>query len=74
MVQGFFQEMTMDLVAFTALAATLPYQQVRTGLVLFVGLVISLALHEFGHAAAAVWLGDDTPRRSGRASGGQMDP
>jgi Zn-dependent protease len=64
----------MDLVAFTALAATLPYQQVRTAVVLFVGLVLSLALHEFGHAAAAVWLGDDTPRRSARVSGSHVDP
>jgi len=32
----------------------------------FVPMVCSLALHEFGHAASAVALGDDTPRAQGR--------
>jgi Zn-dependent protease len=64
----------MELVIFPSLAAVMPYAQVRDGLVLFVGLVLSLALHEFGHAAAAVWLGDDTPRRPARSPGAVLDP
>ena len=31
-------------------------------------LVISVALHEFGHAVAAYKLGDDTPKRQGRVT------
>jgi Zn-dependent protease len=64
----------MELVIFPSLAAVMPYAQVRDGLVLFVGLVLSLALHEFGHAAAAVWLGDDTPRRPARSPGAVLLP
>jgi Zn-dependent protease len=29
-------------------------------------LIASIALHEFGHALVATWLGDDTPKRQGR--------
>jgi Zn-dependent protease len=29
-------------------------------------LVVSLALHEWGHAAAALWMGDDTAKQEGR--------
>lgn len=35
-------------------------------LVYFVPTILSLALHEFGHAASAVALGDPTPREQGR--------
>jgi Zn-dependent protease len=31
-------------------------------------LVLSIAVHEFGHAIVATWLGDDTPRRQGRVT------
>jgi Zn-dependent protease len=31
-------------------------------------LVLSIALHEFGHAIVATWLGDDTPGRQGRVT------
>jgi Zn-dependent protease len=33
---------------------------------ILIAVVIGLVLHEFAHAAAAVALGDDTPRRQGR--------
>lgn len=35
--------------------------------------IISIALHEFGHAIAADRLGDDTPRRQGRISLNPID-
>ena len=31
-------------------------------------LVLSIAVHEFGHAIVATWLGDDTPGRQGRVT------
>lgn len=31
-------------------------------------LVLSIAVHEFGHAIVAHWLGDDTPSRQGRVT------
>jgi len=31
-------------------------------------LVLSVAVHEFGHAIVATWLGDDTPTRQGRVT------
>lgn len=39
-----------------------------TGLLQWVVLAMSIALHEFGHAKAADLLGDDTPRRQGRVT------
>lgn len=33
---------------------------------MFIALTLTFAFHEFMHAAVAVWLGDDTPRRMGR--------
>ncbi|MFH2006105.1 MAG: site-2 protease family protein [bacterium] len=53
-------------------AALMPYFQVRDGFVLFLGLVVSITLHEFGHAAAAVWLGDPTPRSPARLLAGRI--
>ncbi len=53
-------------------AALMSYDVVRNGIVVFVGLVISIGLHEFGHAAAAVWLGDPTPRSSARLLRGRI--
>lgn len=53
-------------------AALMSYQHVRDGIVLFAGLVISISLHEFGHAAAAVWLGDSTPKASSRLLQGRI--
>ena len=34
--------------------------------ILLLAIVVSLSLHEFGHAGMATALGDDTPRRAGR--------
>ena len=31
-------------------------------------LILSIAVHEFGHAIVATWLGDDTPTRQGRVT------
>jgi Zn-dependent protease len=31
-------------------------------------LALSITVHEFGHAAVAYWLGDDTPKRQGRVT------
>ena len=43
----------------------------RLGLI-YLPLVASLALHEFAHAAAAVALGDETPREQGRLTPNPM--
>lgn len=43
-------------------------EQVRWALLYVIVLVISVALHEFGHAFMADRLGDDTPRRQGRVT------
>jgi Zn-dependent protease len=40
----------------------------REGLLNFIVLVLSLSLHEWGHAIAADKLGDDTPRSQGRVT------
>ena len=42
-----------------------PEQFQQLGLVL-IPLILSLAVHEYAHAAAAYWLGDDTAARQGR--------
>lgn len=33
-----------------------------------IAFIIGLAVHEFGHAVMALWVGDDTPRRQGRVT------
>jgi Zn-dependent protease len=43
-------------------------QQIRNIIVGVFILLISVALHEFGHAIAAYKLGDDTPKRQGRVT------
>jgi Zn-dependent protease len=43
-------------------------QFIRQGLIVFIVLVASIALHEWGHAVVADWLGDDTPRGEGRVT------
>lgn len=43
-------------------------EQIRWALLYVLILVISVALHEFGHAFMADRLGDDTPRRQGRVT------
>lgn len=43
-------------------------EQIRLIVVSVFILVISVALHEFGHAFAAYKLGDDTPKRQGRVT------
>lgn len=63
----------MDITLPPGFAMLMTYQAVRTGLVMLVGLILAVALHEFGHAAAAVWLGDPTPRNPGRMLG-MLDP
>jgi Zn-dependent protease len=40
--------------------------QIQWILTAMIVLIASIALHEFGHAAVATLLGDDTPRRQGR--------
>src|SRR5262245_51629507 len=40
--------------------------KIRDALIGVLVLIVSVALHEFGHAFAADKLGDDTPRRQGR--------
>lgn len=43
-------------------------EQIRSILIYMFVLLISVALHEFGHAIVADRLGDDTPRRQGRVT------
>jgi len=43
-------------------------QVIRQGLIIFIVLVASIALHEWGHAFVADWLGDVTPRSEGRVT------
>ena len=43
-------------------------EQLRSGLLFFLALILSLSIHEAAHALAAVLLGDDTARRHGRLS------
>ena len=43
-------------------------EQIRSLLIYVFVLLISVALHEFGHAIMADKLGDDTPRRQGRVT------
>ena len=40
----------------------------REGAIFFIVVIASLALHEWGHAAMADRLGDDTPRNEGRVT------
>lgn len=43
-------------------------EQLRTSMLLFIVLLLSIALHEFGHAKAADLLGDPLPRAQGRVT------
>lgn len=43
-------------------------EQIRWILIAVFVLLVSVALHEFGHAVMAYKLGDDTPRRQGRVT------
>jgi len=43
-------------------------EQMRSGLLFFIALVLSLSVHEAAHAFSAYLLGDDTARRHGRLS------
>jgi Zn-dependent protease len=43
-------------------------EQIRWILIGLFVLIVSVALHEFGHAVMAYKLGDDTPRRQGRVT------
>ena len=45
---------------------TLSY--IRQGVVLLIALILSVAVHEFGHAFSADKLGDSTPRHQGRVT------
>ena len=42
--------------------------RVREGVVLLIALILSVAVHEFGHAFSADRLGDSTPRHQGRVT------
>ncbi len=42
--------------------------EIREKIVLYIGLVLSVTVHEFGHAITAHKLGDDTPARQGRVT------
>ena len=44
---------------------------IRNGLIIFIVLIASIVVHEWGHALAADLLGDDTPRGDGRMT---LDP
>jgi Zn-dependent protease len=46
----------------------LSMQEIRDGVVFLIALVLSIAVHEFGHAFAADRLGDGTPRSQGRVT------
>jgi Zn-dependent protease len=50
------------------LSGTLNAESIRWIIVGVFTLLVSVAFHEFGHAAMATWLGDDTPRRQGRVT------
>src|ERR1700749_2417300 len=43
-------------------------ERIRQAIISVIVLVISVAVHEFGHAIMADRLGDDTPRRQGRVT------
>src|SRR5436853_1688454 len=43
-------------------------ENIRWALIYVLVLLISVALHEFGHAIMAWKLGDDTPKRQGRVT------
>src|SRR5580692_2920837 len=43
-------------------------EDIRRVIIYVFVLIVSVALHEFGHAIMATWLGDDTPRRQGRVT------
>jgi Zn-dependent protease len=45
-----------------------PMAHLREGLILYIILAASIALHEYGHAQAADLLGDFLPRRQGRVT------
>jgi Zn-dependent protease len=42
--------------------------EIRENLVLFIGLILSVSVHEYGHARLAALLGDDTPVRQERVT------
>lgn len=42
--------------------------KIRTAIVMLIAFVLSVAVHEFGHAYLADRFGDDTPRRQGRVT------
>ena len=46
----------------------LPLHKVREAILFLIALILSIAVHEFGHAFAADRLGDGTPRGQGRVS------
>lgn len=48
--------------------ANITSEDIRWILIYVFVLIASVALHEFGHAAMASFLGDDTPRRQGRVT------
>lgn len=41
-------------------------EKIMHAIMMFVAITLTFSFHEFMHAVAAVWLGDDTPKRMGR--------
>lgn len=41
-------------------------EKVMHAIMMFIAITLTFSFHEFMHAVAAVWLGDDTPKRMGR--------
>src|SRR3954471_3713353 len=44
------------------------FEQIRQGVVYLIGLILSICVHEFGHAFIADKLGDPLPRTQGRVT------
>src|SRR4051794_27656779 len=44
------------------------FEQIRQGVVYLIGLILSICVHEFGHAFVADKLGDPLPRSQGRVT------
>jgi Zn-dependent protease len=46
----------------------IPLEKIRYAVVMLISLILSVAVHEFGHAFSADRLGDGTPRHEGRVT------
>lgn len=59
---------SFDLTLLLGVADPATLVRIREGVVLLLALILSIAVHEFGHAIAADKLGDRTPRSQGRVT------